>query len=172
MAVILHWSAPYIVYIIYWIYDKLMLTLPFSRSQNSIQNIYKSAWQLTGARDTLCHWYTHQQKLPLLISWKIFRYDCKVGPTAYINPSSPSATDMRQRTGSVLVQICLFVAKPLPEPMLVYCQLDPCEHNSPKFESKYLKTSSVQWRPFCLGPNVLMLLCLIRLFLNRSTGNL
>ena len=31
----------------------------------------------------------------------------------------------------------LFGAKPLPEPMLTYCQLDPYEQTSLKFESKY-----------------------------------
>ena len=38
---------------------------------------------------------------------------------------------MRQRIGSSLVQImaCLFGAKPLPEPMLPYCQMDSYEHS-------------------------------------------
>ena len=31
----------------------------------------------------------------------------------------------------------LFCAKPLPEPMQNYCQLNPQEHNSVKFQSKY-----------------------------------
>ena len=31
----------------------------------------------------------------------------------------------------------LFGAKPLPEPMLAYCQLDSWEQTSVKFESKY-----------------------------------
>ena len=31
----------------------------------------------------------------------------------------------------------LLGAKPLSEPMLAYCQWDPCLHNSGKFESKY-----------------------------------
>ena len=42
--------------------------------------------------------------------------------------SPPSATYMRQRIGSALVQIMacrLFYAKPLSKPMLGYCQLDP-----------------------------------------------
>ena len=46
----------------------------------------------------------------------------------YINPSSPSAAYMLQRIGSTLVQIMawhLFGAKPLSEPMLSYCQMDP-----------------------------------------------
>ena len=57
-------------------------------------------------------------------------------------------------------------AKPLSEPMLEYCSLDPYEQSSVKFKSelkhfhtrKCLKMSSVKWRPFCLGLNVLKLL--------------
>ena len=44
-----------------------------------------------------------------------------------LNSSPPSTTYMRQWTGSALVQVMacrLFGAKPLPEPMLIYCQLD------------------------------------------------
>ena len=47
---------------------------------------------------------------------------------------------MRQWIGSALVQIMacgLFGAKPLPKPMLGYCQLDPQEQISVKFESNY-----------------------------------
>ena len=43
------------------------------------------------------------------------------------NSSPPSAAYMRQWTGSALVQVMacrLFGAKPLPEPMLTYRQLD------------------------------------------------
>ena len=43
------------------------------------------------------------------------------------NSATPSAGYMRQWTGSALVQIMacrLFETKPLPEPMLTYCQLD------------------------------------------------
>ena len=46
----------------------------------------------------------------------------------------------RQRTGSTLVQVMacrLFGAKPLPEPMLTHCQLDPEEQTSVEFKSKY-----------------------------------
>ena len=45
-----------------------------------------------------------------------------------VNSSTPSAIYVHQWTGSALVQkmACrLFSAKPLPEPMLTYCQLDP-----------------------------------------------
>ena len=54
--------------------------------------------------------------------------------------STPSAAYMSQWSGSTLVQVmvcCLFSAKPLPEPMLSYCQLHPWERTSVKFESKY-----------------------------------
>ena len=44
------------------------------------------------------------------------------------NSSSPSAAYMPQWTGSAMVQVmacCLISAKPLPESMHTYCQLDP-----------------------------------------------
>ena len=48
---------------------------------------------------------------------------------------------MRQRTGSVLVQVMachlVFDAKPLPEPMLAYCHLDSQEQISVKIESEF-----------------------------------
>ena len=53
---------------------------------------------------------------------------------------TPSATYKRQWTGQSLVRVMvcrLLGAKPLPEPMLAYYQLDPLEHTSMKFESKY-----------------------------------
>ena len=52
----------------------------------------------------------------------------------------PGAAYICQWTGPALVQVMachLFGAKPLPEPMLTYCQLDPWELTSAKFESKY-----------------------------------
>ena len=48
-----------------------------------------------------------------------------------INSSLPSAAYMPQRSESSLVQVMtcgLFGTKPLPEPMLAYCQLDSWEH--------------------------------------------
>ena len=48
--------------------------------------------------------------------------------TRHFNSSPTSATYMRQWIGFALVQImvwCLFSAKPLSKPMLVYCQMDP-----------------------------------------------
>ena len=46
----------------------------------------------------------------------------------YVNSSPPSAVYMRQRIGSALVQVMacrLFGAKPLPNLVLAYCQLEP-----------------------------------------------
>ena len=54
--------------------------------------------------------------------------------------SPPSGAYMRQWTGSALVQVmacCLVGAKPLPEPMLVYYQLDSWEQISVKLESEF-----------------------------------
>ena len=70
---------------------------------------------------------------------------------------------MHQWTGSALVQIMacrLSGAKPLPEPMQAYCQLDPWEQISVKFESKSYTFHSrkciwicclPKWQPFCPG---------------------
>ena len=50
-------------------------------------------------------------------------------------------------------------AKPLSEPMLEYCQLDPWETSIEihtfSFKKIHLKISSAKWRPFYLGLNVL-----------------
>ena len=61
--------------------------------------------------------------------------------------SSPGAAYMRQWIWSALVQIMtcrLFGAKPLPKPMLCYCQLDPWKQTSLKFESNYKTLNSVK----------------------------
>ena len=57
-----------------------------------------------------------------------------------LNSSPSSSAYMRQWLGSALVQIMawrLFGAKPLSKPTLGYCQLDPKEQTSVKFQSKY-----------------------------------
>ena len=54
----------------------------------------------------------------------------------HVNSSPPSAAYMRQQIRSALVQImacCLIGTKPLSEPMLEYCSLDPKEQTSMKF---------------------------------------
>ena len=76
---------------------------------------------------------------------------------------------MRRWTGSALIKVMacrLFGAKALPEPMLVYCQLDTCEQISAKFKSEFYyfhsrkciwSCSLPQWRPFCPGGHELRL---------------
>ena len=54
--------------------------------------------------------------------------------------SHPSAAYMHQGTGLALVQIMacrMFGTKPLLETTLTYCQLDPQEQSSGKYEAKY-----------------------------------
>ena len=70
------------------------------------------------------------------------------------NSSPPSAAYIRQWTGLVLVQIMacrLDGAKPLSEPLLTYCQLDPKEHISITFYSKlkYLHSRKMRWNMSC-----------------------
>ena len=79
------------------------------------------------------------------------------------NSSPPGAAYMRQRTGSSLVQVMscrLFGAKPLPEPMMAYCQPDSWEQISVKFKSEFCHFHSRKciwkyrlpnWRPFFQG---------------------
>ena len=70
-----------------------------------------------------------------------------------INSSPPNATYMRQWTGSTLVQViacCLFGTKPLPEPMLSYCQLYLYKQTSVKFESIYKTYNSWKCTWKCL----------------------
>ena len=73
----------------------------------------------------------------------------------------PSAAYIHQWTGSSLVRVMacrLFGAKPLPEPMLVYCQLDSWEQVTVNVESEFYNFHSTKciwkcrlpkWRPFC-----------------------
>ena len=58
----------------------------------------------------------------------------------WINLPPPSAEYMCKWTGLALVQVMacrLFGPKPLPEPMLAYCKLDPKQQTWVKLESKY-----------------------------------
>ena len=87
----------------------------------------------------------------------------------WVNSSPPSAAYMCQWTGSALVQVMacrLFGAKLLPEPKLVYCQLDSREQISVKFESEFYYFHSIKciwncrlpkWRPFCPGGDELIM---------------
>ena len=58
-----------------------------------------------------------------------------------MNSSPPSAAYMCQSTRTAIIQVVachLFGTKPLPEPMLTNCQLDPKEQTSVEFKSKYM----------------------------------
>ena len=94
-------------------------------------------------------------------------YKVQVNLISRVMLSPPSATYIRQWTGSALDQImaCRLVgAKPLSEPMMEYCQFYPQEQTSVKYQSKqafsfkkmHLKMLFGKCRPFCLILNVLM----------------
>ena len=80
-----------------------------------------------------------------------------------LSSSSPSAAYMHQWTVSALVQVMtcrLFGAKPLPELMLIYCQLDSWEQISVKLGLEFSNFHSrkciwkcclPKWGPFCPG---------------------
>ena len=81
-------------------------------------------------------------------------YTCS--KTYIINSLRPSGTYMCLKTKPSLVQIMawrLFGAKPLSEPMMIYCQLNPKEDNSVK--KCCLQKISAKCRPFCLRLNEL-----------------
>ena len=84
----------------------------------------------------------HQELIALCTPPKliIMTYCNHIKKGLRFNSSPPGVAYMRQWTLSTLVQVMarhLFGAKPLPEPMLPYCQLDPWEQTSVKFESRY-----------------------------------
>ena len=80
-----------------------------------------------------------------------------------LKASPPSAACMRQWVKSTLVQVmacCWFGTKPLHEPMLTSCPLDPWKQTLAKFEIEmqnfsfmkiHLKMSSAKCWPFCSG---------------------
>ena len=82
-----------------------------------------------------------------------------------INSSPPGAAYIRWWIRSALVQIMacrLFGAKPLSEPMLGYCQLDPkvfseilIKIQNFSFTKMHLKMLSAKWRPCCPGEDEL-----------------
>ena len=84
-----------------------------------------------------------------------------------INWLRPSDAYICHQNRQSLIQImacCLFSTKPLSKPVLT-CQLDPWEHISLTFGSKYdnfhwkknsFRMYSAEWWPFCLCLNVLI----------------
>ena len=74
----------------------------------------------------------------LCIIWELFLWCNKY----YVildhgNSLKLSGAYMRQSNIPALLQIMAYCVKPLPEPMLLYCQLDPIEHISVKFFFKF-----------------------------------
>ena len=72
--------------------------------------------------------------------WDMAYVHCGMCEIGLLLSSPPSAAYIRQWIGSALVQIMachLTGGKPLSEPMLTYCQWDPEEQTSVKFECKY-----------------------------------
>ena len=125
------------------LYDLLLSYWPF---------LWETAW------NTLFIWSMHMYvvsnhrltDVPLSDShWPIEWDGMRKGWVNELNSSPLSAAYMCRWTGSAAVQArtCrLFGAKPSHEPMQTYCQSDPWEQTSVKFESKYktlhLKLSS------------------------------
>ena len=80
------------------------------------------------------------------------------------NSSHPSAAHIRQRIRPALVQVMachLFGAKPLPKPMLIYCQFDSWEQISVKLKSEFdhIQSRKCIWnrRPFFPGKDESMI---------------
>ena len=109
-------------------------------------------YQTIGSLIDHLHW--------LLIAVKFMSQSpSNVGPTHI----QQCRTELGQWTRSALVQVMacrLFCTKPLPEPMLAFCQLDSWEQISVKFESEFYhfhsrkciwKCCLPEWQPFCPG---------------------
>ena len=90
------------------------------------------------------------------------------------NSLKSSNANMRHQTRPPLVQIMvcrLFGPRPLSEPMLKYCHIDPKGYISMTFflnwQKIYLKMSSVKWRSYCLGFNTIIYIMLTKNFCTR-----
>ena len=126
-----------------------------------------------------CHFeQTVEQTVNLLVIWNVVTLmwlhccdDCVIPfPNLHFiyNSMRPSDEYMRQCNMPTLLQIkacCLFCAKPLPEPILPFCQLDPKELVSVKFYLKFnsflikemhLKMSSAKVAAILPGLNMLI----------------
>ena len=111
------------------------------------------AW---GYNDDLVYWYMHVS--PSLLSWIMDEIKDKIDRVLEFFPdentdsnlvtlfsSHPSATYMRQWTGSSLVQVMpchLLSANPIPKPMLACCQLDSWKQISVKYELEFYQFHS------------------------------
>ena len=115
--------------------------------------------------------------------WPSFVWPYDINRAHWVNSLSLRDTYICHQTRPSLVQIMvcrLFGTKPLSEPILDYCQLDPCEHISVKIKKKkynnfhwrkwiwncHLQTN---WRSSCLGLNVLRAHCPLPLTVSMMT---
>ena len=118
-------------------YYLMMQHQPIVKRVNGTHEWAHRPYQLLSAPNHCCL-YKHRrqdERQPLISS------------CVHSNPPSPAY--MRQWTGSALVQVMacrLFGAKPLPEPMLAYCQLDSWEKF--RWNSNRNSTISIQENAF------------------------
>ena len=125
--------------------------------------------RLTFEPEVTCHQWNPKGLIEMKFATKISGIKCgkyfelaNIFPEFKVdNSSSPCATHICQWTEWQLIQAMacrLFGAKPLPEPVLAYCQLESWEQISVKFESEYyyfhsriciLNCHLLKWRPFC-----------------------
>ena len=95
----------------------------------------------------------------IVLTW--FGREYSIPHTGRVNSSPPSATYMRQWAGSALVRVMAWRrtgAKPLPEPMLAYCELDSWEQISVKIESEFYRFHSRKCIWNCRLPKVAAIL--------------
>ena len=166
MATGIYWMYPvlnkFYFYLIlnecWWLQAYMEHLLPYIELAQPIQNGNFILAAITGT--TILVPYLQIKSLQLIRTWgpADFIYRCPI-----FKSSPPNATYMGKRTRSSLVQVmvcCLFSAKPLPEPMLRYCQLDSWEQVSVKFEQEFYHFHSrkciwkyclPKWPPFCQG---------------------
>ena len=132
-----------------WISIKISLKFVPKGSINNIPALGQiMAWRRSG-----------DKPLSEAMMVSLLKHICVTRPQ-WVNSSSPSVAYMRQWSESALVQVMacrLFSDKPLPEPVLVYYQLDSWEQLSAKFESEFYHFHSrkcfwnsrlPKWRPF------------------------
>ena len=100
---------------------KFHSNLPGVNESTAIADIWKSWLFCTG-------WATHYVLMHSFVSDSYCNGCYYKGTTHRLNSSPPIAAYMRQWTGTALIQVMAWRRagdKPLPEPMLIYCQLDP-----------------------------------------------
>ena len=107
---------------------------PLRFAQYALFKLVKTCWLILWLGNKTVK-YTHLMHKPLTTLVCTIRF-IKTCENLLINSLRPSDAYMHQKTRQSLVQIMawrLFGAKPLSEPMMAYCQLDPRKHTSLKY---------------------------------------